>query len=56
MLVTLAGGYTCARVYLQHRNLYFLGLAHGVVGFLIYLVVPDSVSHHLYVGPKWFSM
>ncbi len=56
MMVTLAGGYTCARVYLQHRNLYFLGLAHGVIGFLIYLVVPDSISHHLYVGPKWFSM
>jgi hypothetical protein len=56
MMVTLAGGYVCARVYLQHRNLYFLGLAHGVIGFLIYLVVPDSISHHLYVGPKWFSM
>ena len=56
MIVTLAGGYVCVRVYLHNRNLYFLGLAHGVIGFLIYLVVPDSVSHHLYVGPKWFSM
>ncbi|MCU1274751.1 MAG: hypothetical protein JWO48_2182 [Bryobacterales bacterium] len=56
MLVTLAGGYVCARIFLKHRNLYFLGVAHGVVGFLIYLVVPDTISHHLYVGPKWFSM
>jgi membrane protease YdiL (CAAX protease family) len=56
MLVTLAGGYVCARIYLKYRNLYFLGVAHGVVGFLIYLVVPDTISHHLYVGPKWFSM
>jgi len=56
MIVTLVGGYICARVYQQHRNLYFLGLAHGVIGFLIYLAVPDSISHHLYVGPKWFSM
>jgi len=55
MLVTFIGGYVCARIYLKYRNLYFLGLAHGVVGFLIYLVAPDSVSHHLYVGPKWFS-
>lgn len=55
MLVTLGGGYFCARAYLRFRNLYFLGLAHGVIGFLIYLVVPDTISHHLYVGPKWFS-
>lgn len=55
MLTTAAGGYVCARIYLRCRNLYFLGVAHGVVGFLLYLVVPDTVSHHLYVGPKWFS-
>jgi Type II CAAX prenyl endopeptidase Rce1-like len=55
MIVALAGGYFCARLYLRCRNLYFLGLAHGVVGFLIYLAVPDTISHHLYVGPKWFS-
>jgi hypothetical protein len=54
MLVTLAGGYLCAKAYLRFGNLYFLGLAHGVIGFLIYLVVPDTISHHLYVGPKWF--
>jgi hypothetical protein len=55
MIVTFGGGYVCARIYQERRNLYFLGLAHGVVGFLIYLVVPDSISHHLYVGPKWFG-
>ena len=55
MPITLAGGHFCARVYLKHRNLYVLGLAHGVVGFLLYLAVPDSVSRHLYVGPKWFG-
>jgi hypothetical protein len=54
MLVTLAGGYISATVYLSYRNLYVLGLAHGALGFLIYLVVPDTISHHLYVGPKWF--
>jgi hypothetical protein len=55
MLITLAGGYVCAKAYLNERNLYFLGLAHGLIGFLLYLVVPDSISRHLYVGPKWFS-
>jgi hypothetical protein len=56
MAIALAGGDLSARVYLRYRNLYFLGLAHGIIGFLIYLVAPDSISHHLYVGPKWFSM
>jgi membrane protease YdiL (CAAX protease family) len=56
MAIALAGGYLCARIYLKYRNLYLLGLAHGVVGFMIYLVAPDSISHHLYVGPKWYSM
>lgn len=28
----------------------------GVIGFLLYLVVPDTVSHHMYVGPKWFPL
>lgn len=55
MLVTLAGGYLAARVYQRDRNLFVLGLAHGVIGILIYLVVPDSISRHLYVGPRWFS-
>ena len=56
MIFSLAGGYVCAAIYRKYRNLYFLGLAHGVIGFLIYLVAPDTISHHLYVGPKWFSM
>jgi hypothetical protein len=55
MIVTLLTGYACARIYLRHRNLYFLGIAHATIGFLLFLVVPDSVSHHLTVGPGWFA-
>jgi membrane protease YdiL (CAAX protease family) len=51
MAVTLIGGYFSALVYSRHRNLYILGLAHAAVGFLLYLLVPDSISHHLRVGP-----
>ena len=54
MGVTLFAGYCCARVYRRYQNLYFLGAAHGTIGFLLFLVVPDSVSHHLTVGPGWF--
>jgi hypothetical protein len=55
MAVTLLAGYICARVYLRHTNLYFLGFAHATVGVLLLLVVPDSISHHLIVGPGWFG-
>ncbi len=55
MGVTFLAGYCCARIYRRYRNLYFLGAAHGTLGFLLFLVVPDSISHHLTVGPGWFA-
>jgi hypothetical protein len=54
MLVTFAAGYICIRVYFKYRNMWFLGLAHATIGFMLFLVVPDSISHHLNVGPSWF--
>ena len=53
MAVTLVGGYAATQFYRRHQNLYFLGLADGVFGFVLYLVVPDSISHHLNVGPGY---
>jgi hypothetical protein len=53
MVATAVGGYLSARVYQRYRSLWFLGLAHGAIGFAIYMFVPDSVTHHLYVGPKY---
>ena len=55
MVVAFPAGYCSTRLYRRYRNLYFLGLAHATVGFLLFLVVPDSVSHHLKVGPGWFG-
>ena len=55
MAVTLVAGYFSARIYIQHKNLYFLGIAHATIGFLLFLVAPDSVSHHLTVGPGWYT-
>jgi hypothetical protein len=54
MIVTLVAGYAATRIYQRHSNLYALGVAHATLGFLLYLVVPDSISHHLNVGPGWF--
>ena len=55
MGVTFLFGYCSARIYRRYRNLYFLGMAHATVGFLLFLVVPDSISRHLKVGPAWFK-
>ena len=51
MVVTLIGGTVAAVAYLRHRNLFFLAFAHALIGTLIWFVVPDTVSHHLRVGP-----
>jgi hypothetical protein len=55
MSVTLLGGYWSTRVYRNCRCLYFLGLAHAIAGFLVFMLVPDSLTHHLRVGPAWFT-
>jgi membrane protease YdiL (CAAX protease family) len=51
MAVTLVGGAVAALAWQRHRNLLFLALAHALIGTMLWLVVPDSVSHHLRVGP-----
>jgi hypothetical protein len=51
MAVGLVGGWCATQVYRRHRNLYFLGIAHATIGFLLFVTVPDSVSHHLNIGP-----
>ena len=51
MEVTFVCGVLAALVYRQHRNLLFLALAHAVIGTTLWLTVPDSISHHLRVGP-----
>jgi len=56
MLVTPVAGYASIQIYRRYGNLYFLGAAHAVIGFLLFMVFPDSVSHHLNVGPGWRSM
>jgi membrane protease YdiL (CAAX protease family) len=55
MAVTLPLGWCATLIYLRTRNLYVLGIAHAVIGLLLFLTVPDSISHHLRVGPGWFT-
>lgn len=53
MAVTLPGGWLAARLFLRYRSLWLLGAAHGLIGFLLNLVVPDSVSGRFLVGPRY---
>lgn len=54
MLVTPVASYAGIQVYRRNANLYFLGFAHATIGFLLFMVVPDAISHHLNVGPGWW--
>jgi hypothetical protein len=51
MGVTFVGGTVAAFAYQRHRNLFFLAFAHALIGTMIWFAVPDTVSHHLRVGP-----
>ncbi len=55
MAVTLPLGWIATLIYRRKRNLYVLGIAHGIIGMLLFLAVPDSVSRHLRIGPGWFT-
>jgi membrane protease YdiL (CAAX protease family) len=55
MITTLVFGVAANVVYRRHKNLYFLGLAHAVIGFTIFIATPDWMIHHLRIGPGWFG-
>ncbi len=55
MLVTPVAGYGAIQVYRRYANLWFLGAAHAIIGVVLFLVVPDSISHHLNIGPGWLQ-
>jgi hypothetical protein len=52
VVVTFTLGLLCARIYLTYRNLYFLGIAHGLIGSVLYMAVPEWMSLHFYIGPR----
>jgi membrane protease YdiL (CAAX protease family) len=48
-LVAVWGLVACA-VFLRHRNVYALGLAHAVLGICVAITVPSPVDHNMRVG------
>ena len=48
--LTLAWGLISCVLFLRYRNLYTLGLAHGILGICIAVTVPNAIQHHMRVG------
>lgn len=55
MIAALIGGYAAARAYIRFGNLFLLGLAHGLFGFLLFWTLPDTLTHHLYIGSRFLE-
>ena len=54
MLITFWGGYFACLIFLksgENRNLYFLALAHALLKFLLFILIPDRISHGFKIGP-----
>ena len=49
-VATFVWGICCCMLFLHYRNLYTLGLAHGVLGICFAVSVPNHVHHHMRVG------
>jgi hypothetical protein len=48
--VTMLWGIVACLLFLRYRNIFTLGLAHGILGICVAVVVPDSILHHMRVG------
>ena len=54
MVATLVAGWVFAEVFSRYRDIWPLALAQAVGGLLLAAVAPDSLIHHMRVGPGYF--
>jgi hypothetical protein len=52
--VTLVWGIAACILFLRYRNIYALGVAHGILGLCVAIIVPDSIQHHMRVGIGYY--
>jgi Type II CAAX prenyl endopeptidase Rce1-like len=52
--VTLVWGIAACMLFLRYRNICSLGLAHGILGLCVAVIVPDSIQHHMRVGIGYY--
>lgn len=50
MVVTLIWGVVACALFLRYRNLYSLGVAHGIMGLCLGIAIPNAVHHQMRVG------
>ena len=48
--ITLVWGAISCILFLRYRNIYALGLAHGIMGLCVAVTVPNSLHRHMRVG------
>ncbi len=48
--ITLVWGVAACILFLRYRNIYTLGIAHGIMGLCIAITVPNSLHRHMRVG------
>ena len=51
---TLVAGFVFAEAFSRYRNIWPLALTQAVGGILLATVCPDSIIHHMRVGPGFF--
>jgi hypothetical protein len=52
--ITLVWGIAACVLFLRYRNIYALGLAHGILGLCVAVIVPESMQHHMRVGIGYY--
>ena len=50
VVVTLLWGAAACALFLRYRDLYSLGIAHGILGICLAVTVPNAVHHQMRVG------
>jgi hypothetical protein len=48
--ITFLWGAVSCILFLRYRNIYALGLAHGIMGLCVAITVPNALHHHMRVG------
>src|SRR5580698_3967280 len=52
--ITLVWGIAACLLFLLYRNIYALGIAHGILGLCVAVIVPESIQHHMRVGIGYY--
>ena len=49
-VATLAWGIVACGLFLRYRNVYSLGIAHGILGLCLAIAIPNTLHHQMRVG------